>query len=695
MEGIVGVRLFPLFGLASDEMAGFLQSTVAECGLACIGAILCAHGQHVPLTELRNKHSISMTGMTLRRVRDIASEYRLNARAVKVELDELSCLRLPAILHWNMSHFVVLRSVSRKGVNVFDPSIGARQVSTAELNSCFTGVALELWPDDGFERREAKKAHSPLAITRMFSGLGGEVSRVLLFTFSIGAISLATPLQLQLLVDQALARNDRNLCLFILIGFGLLRIFGQIGVLLRSFATVRLSQYLAFNIQSNLIRRLISLPLTFFQTRHIGTLIAKFDSAHQVQEFLVRGAVSAAVDGVFAVVALILLFTYGPVLALACFSAIAAGQIVEISSLRYKTRIQTEKISAFALQNTNLVEMLSGIQALKLSGRSSEKIATWENAYSRYLMKESELSLANEAATAVQGIVRVVGDFLVLYLVTDSVFKSQLTIGMMVSFIAYSAYFSGALGSLIRLVLDFKMLSVPLNQLAEITLSEPESTAGLSSWKERGTIEFRDVWFRYDAGLPYTITNLSFSVAAGEYVAIKGRSGIGKTTILKLLLGVMKPERGEIHFDGIALDQFNLDAFRSRVGVVMQDDQLFTGSIIENVTMFDEQPDLELAHWAMSQSGTMADVARMPMGENSLVGDMGSSLSGGQKQRLFLARALYKKPTVLLMDEATSHLDDDGERLVCERLRALKITRLAIAHRAETLRSADRVIELK
>lgn len=672
--------------------AYFLQSTFAECGLACLGLVSGEHGLVISMRELRSRFHVSLHGTTLRRLIQIAEQLNLTARGVHLELEELGDLRLPAVLHWDMNHFVVLLKVGKGQLLLFDPAVGKRRMSMGEVSKHFTGVALELWPGLQFRKERRLK---PLALGDLlgaFSGLVPALGSVLLLSLVLSAAGLLAPLQLQLLIDQAVPQSDYDLLLLIVIGFAILQLFSTCGTFLRRFLTLRISQSLSLGMQGNLVRHLMALPLRYFQSRHIGDLLNKLESAGTVQAFLLSGAVSAAVDGLIAMAALGVLFTYGIGLALLTCLAVLAIEAVNLGLVGLRRQLAHEQQLASSREHTLIVEMLSGVQALKLSGRTSDRVAVWEAAFSQVLSRQSQQEGLSIVGDSVQGILGLLFNGLILFLLVQSVLRQEITVGMMMSFLAYRSYCAGALSGLVSSVVAYRMLAVPLERLADIVTTEPEGQHAAEVDLGDASIEFRDVWFRYDEALPYILRGFSFRVAPGEHVAIAGASGVGKSTILKLLLRIEVPERGEILVGGQPISGLNLQGYRARVGVVMQDDQLFTGSLMENITMFAEDVDEERVVRACQLACLTEDIARMPMGMMTMVGDMGSALSGGQKQRLILARAIYRQPSLLLMDEATAHLDPNTERQITQNISSLRCTRLTIAHRTETLETAERVL---
>ena len=287
----------------------------------------------------------------------------------------------------------------------------------------------------------------------------------------------------------------------------------------------------------------------------------------------------------------------------------------------------------------------------------------------------------------------------ILLLGAKLVMANQFSVGMLIAFISYKDQFVGRVSALIDQAIAFRMLGIQAERLADIVLTPPEEV-GIEREPRKGqgailpSIEVRNVGFRYAQGEPWVLRNVNIQIHAGESVAIAGPSGCGKTTLLKVMLGQLQPDEGEVFVGGIALKQLGLKCYRDQIGVVMQDDQLFAGSLAENIAFFDPATDQSQIEASAQLAAIHDDIIKMPMGYNTLVGDMGTALSGGQKQRVILARALYKKPNILFLDEATSHLDTGAESLVNQAIKGLSMTRITIAHRPSTLQMADRLVIL-
>ena len=350
-----------------------------------------------------------------------------------------------------------------------------------------------------------------------------------------------------------------------------------------------------------------------------------------------------------------------------------------------------------AKEGSHFLETLRAITPLKLFGREAERRARWQNLQQDVInrdIKTQKLGIvfrvANTLIFSAQGLA-------LFYIGADAVMRNALTVGMLMAFSSYASTFSGRLFSLIDLFVSLRMLSLHSERLTDIVLEPIEEEASQETDLSRlqCNITLKDVKFRYAEGEPWVLNGVNLHIREGENIALTGPSGCGKSTLCKIILGLLQPTEGEVLLDNISIKQIGFRAYRQLVGTVMQDDVLLAGSLQDNISFFDVNLNLEKVEECARLAAIHEEIVAMPMGYQTLVGDLGSSLSGGQKQRVLLARALYKQPRILALDEATSHLDVNNERKVNDALNKMKITRIAVAHRIETIQAAERVIEMK
>lgn len=683
------------------------QAEATECGLACIAMIAGYHGRQTSLAALRSRFSLSLNGSTLKTLIHIAAALGMEARPLRLNLDAVAKLALPCILHWRMTHFVVLATQGREGMVIYDPAAGRRPVSPTELSEHFTGIALELKPTQQFERRDDRQ---PLRLTDLWSritGLQRILLQTLLLSFLIQLFTLAAPFYLQLVVDDVLTKFDTSLLLVLAMGFGLLMLLQELATALRSFVILHLGSMLEFQVVSNLFRHLLRLPLQWYEKRHVGDILSRFLSTQPIRKMVAEGLVATLIDGLMATTTLVLMFVYSPLLGFVVTLAVACYLTLRMALYRPIRDRSENQIAARAEEQSTLIESIRGIQSIKTCGREVERHAHWQNKLADAVHNSLQLGSVRIAFSSANGVLFGVENTIVVYLGAVAVVEGSLTIGMLIAFMSYKQQVINSSVLLIERLIDFRLLSMHLERISDIALAEQE--AGLDSTRtdagpvnrycsngsaENGAIELRHVTFRYSDTEAPVLRDVCVSIHSGELVVIVGASGSGKTTLMKLLLGLCTPQEGSVFYCGQLLQEFGLARYRQAVGTVMQNDALLSGSIADNIAFFDFEPDLRKVENCAKQAAVHSDIANMPMGFDSLVGDMGSALSAGQRQRVLLARALYRDPQMLFLDEGTENLDEITEKSIVRTISTLNIIRICVAHRHQVTRAADRVLLL-
>ncbi|TXD99814.1 peptidase domain-containing ABC transporter [Mitsuaria sp. TWR114] len=680
-----------------------LQSEVAECGLACLAMIATAHGQATTLQDLRRRFPVALKGMKLRDLLEVAAGIGFSGRPLKLDLPFLAKLSLPCILHWDMNHFVVLARVRRGSVTVLDPAVGERRLSLDEVSAHFTGVAVELTPNADFKPAAPPPRVSLAALTGKVLGLRRSLVQILLVALVLELFAIVAPLCNQLIIDDVLTSGDRDLLKVLLIGFGLLLVTQTALGLARSWMLVLLTQTLSLQWRGNTFAHLLRLPVGFFERRHLGDITSRFGAVDAIQKTLTTAAIEALLDGLMGVAALVMMLIYAWPLALVVIAAVLLYGLLRWAAYRPLRDAAAERLVVAARESTHFLETLRAMTPLKLFGREQERRAQWQNLIVEVQNRDVRTAKLSMAMSTANTFLFGVENLLVLFLGAGLILDGQqagtvtMTVGMLFAFLSYKGQFTGRVSALINYAVELRMLGLHAERLADIALEppEPDEVPDHDLAHLEASLELRDVSFRYGEREPWILRHVNLTVPAGQSIAITGPSGSGKTTLLKVLLGLLAPEEGEVRYGGMPMRQLGLRNVRRQIGTVMQEDVLLTGSLADNIACFDTQPDPERVQAAAMLAQIHEDICRMPMGYQTLVGDLGSGLSGGQKQRVLLARAIYRRPRILALDEATSHLDVTRERAVTANLARLPLTRLMIAHRPDTIAAAERVIVLE
>jgi len=673
-----------------------IGAEAAECGLACMTMIGRFHGHDIDLNGLRQRFSLSLNGVTLRNLMTLADQLGFSTRAIRVEMESLAKVTAPAVLHWDLSHFVVLKSVGRRSAIIHDPSLGARTLGLDELSKHFTGVVLEITPSPQFRRMAAR---TPIRLDSLWSkstGFWGAALQILGLSAALQVAAFAAPLQIQLVVDNAIAQADGKLLSVLALGFGALVVVQAAIEALRGWAIQVFGNMLTFQMVGNLVRHLLRLPADFFEKRHVGDILSRIGSTVAIQDALTRGLVSALIDGVMALVVGLVLFLYSP--ALAAF--VIAGVLLNLAvawAFYPATRARTEeRLIASGREQSHLMETVRAATTIKLLGREAERESAWRNLYAGVINANVSVGKYQINVGFLQSAIVGLQTVLVIYFGAQSILAgSGFSVGMLLAFLSFRQTFTDRTLSLTNQAVQFRLLNLHLERLSDIVTAEPDVVAaGLPPVAVAGRIELRDLAFRYGASDPLVVQGVSLRIEPGEFVAVTGPSGGGKTTLLKLMLGLQPATHGEVFLDGQRATPELWRAWRERVGVVAQDDRLLSGTIADNIAFFDPDLGMERVHAAAMAAQVHADIVAKPMQYLSLIGDMGSSLSGGQRQRILLARALYRQPTILFLDEGTANLDERTEEVIADLIESLPITRIVVAHRPALIRRASKVVEL-
>ena len=672
-----------------------LQSEAAECGLVCLAMICHHYGLKYTLVDIRRQFSTSLKGMTLKAIIDASDCLGFSARPIRVELTELVHLKCPAILHWDMTHFVVLKRATPTKLWIHDPARGLRFMSMEMASRSFTGVALELTPI--VEIRLPKpgprlRFSDALGSTR---GLSGSISQLIGLAALLQMCGLAAPLVNQLVIDDVLGRGDTDLLSVVTVVMGGIIVISTFLSLLRGLIGTYFSAQLSFQMQANMLRHVLRLPVSWFEKRHLGDILSRFGSLKPIQDVLTTVITSVVLDGVTVLLSLVMLLVYAPVLTgvqVCGMLIVLLSRAVTFSWMRDK---MMEGMFLSARVQSTFMETIRGIRTFKTFGRERERFIHWQN--EQILQVQNSLDLARlgiwggAGASIVSGLQQVI----IWFLGARMVLSGHFTIGMLVAFQGFSGQFSGSASRLVGQVFTIRALGIHLERLADVASAEPEpEIAALRQPRETlsGDIKVKDLSFRYAEHEPWVLRRINLDIRAGEWVCLVGPSGQGKSTLMKVILGYYEAQEGHIEIDGERIDRYGMKNFRDKVGVVMQDDTLFSGTIADNISLFDPDMTMKKVEGAAKMAQIHDEIVDLPMGYQSLVGDMGSVLSGGQKQRIFLARALYRDPRVLFLDEGTANLDPENERLIMGVLGNLNITRVFIAHREAAVAGADRVI---
>jgi ATP-binding cassette subfamily B protein RaxB len=582
---------------------------------------------------------------------------------------------------------VVLKKASKGHVEVHDPAVGIRKIPMSEVSEHFSGIALELSPGANFSPIHARIAVSLRSLTGRVRGVIAALAQIFALAVSLEILALTGPFFLQWVVDQVLVSGDRDLLMLLGAGFLSVAIFSALITAARSLAITWLGAILNVQWTSNLFSHLMRLPLDWYEKRHVGDVVSRFGSIQSIQKTLTTQFIGSLLDGLMSVLTLAAMLLYSTWMTALVSALFALYGIVRWAFFSPLRRANEEHIVYAARQQSELLEAIRGSMPIKLANKQDDRLARYANATVSTINRDIKIQRLTIAFTLSNQLMFGIGRIALIWIGARLAIDNAFSAGMLIAFIAFSDQFVTRAAGLIDKWTDFRMLRLHAERIADIALTAPEKVAD-STWlgpTPEASIELRNVSFRYAEGDPWIVQHCNLRVDAGQSIAFVGPSGGGKSTLAKIVLGLLEPTEGEVLFGGIDIRKLGLDTYRQWVGAVMQDDQLFAGSIADNIAFFDPHVEMDRVVGAAQLAAIHDDISAMPMGYQALVGDMGSSLSGRQKQRVILARALYRAPKLLVLDEATSHLDVLREKTVNNAIERLPITRIVISHRPETV----------
>ena len=675
-----------------------LQSEAAECGLASLAMVARFHGHRVDLAGLRQRFPTSIKGMTLRQMIDVASDLELSARPVRLEPDDLDQLRLPAILHWDLNHFLVLERLDKAGVTLLDPARGRRRMTLAKFARHFTGVALELIPTAEFKPIEARVRTRLSDLWSRLTNYRSAFWQVLVLSLIMQVTALTAPFFIQLVIDEGVNQGESSLLTLLLVGFGMIYALQAVSRMLRSWVTLCLGESLSFQLGGNVVRHLLRLPMGWYERRHVGDILSRVGSIGPIQSLLTKGVVDAAIDSTLLVLTLLVMLAISVPLTAIVFTCTLFYLVLNQALYPALRARSEEEIVARAQEESFQMESLRAMRAIKLHGFETMRESGWRNRYAEVITAAYKSEMIRLKLSFGEDAIFSVSFLLTVYFGALAVIDQKLTIGLLLAFLSYRSSFASSASSLVSQWQKWRLIGLHLERLSDIVGEKKEVLSATARSGPRGTapaIRAVDLTFAYDMGGTPVLERANFEIPAGSMVAIVGPSGAGKTTLMRLLLGLLQPTSGTIEVDGTPLGATNMTHWRQRIGAVMQDDYLLSGTLGDNVSFFAAQPDQQRIEAAARFARIHDDIVKMPMAYHSLISDMGAALSSGQRQRILLARALYRGPDVLGLDEGTANLDEHTEGMIARGIAGLPMTRIAISHRPALVKCADIVLHVE
>ncbi|TMC22163.1 MAG: peptidase domain-containing ABC transporter [Chloroflexi bacterium] len=671
------------------------QMSAVECGAACLAMMLSYYGRKTSVSEVRERCNVGRDGLSALDIVKAARNYNLRVRAITVREDNLKRVTLPAIIHWEFNHFIIVERYTAKWVHVVDPALGRRRLSHEEFFNGFTGIVVMLEPSIHFNRSSIKrKVTLGSYILNYITITPLSLVQIIGASLVLQALGLAMPVLTAIVVDQIVPLRLHDMLNLLVIGIGLLILAQVLMTLVRSSVLLYLQTKVDTQMLLSFFEHLISLPQRFFLQRSSGDILSRLNSNIVIRDTISNQLISTVLDGSLVIVYLLILLKSSLLFGLVVAAIGLVQVILLLVSRRLVHNLAKRELQAQGRAQGYATEVLVGITTLKAVGAEQRAMHKWTNLLYDQMNASVRRSSVSSLLNTVIANIHAAAPLALLLLGTSLVLNGQLQAGSMLALVTLAGSFLNPLGSLVSSSLQVQLVHSHLERIADVLEAQEEQDAQSVTLPPRlsGHVRLDNVSFQYDQQSPMILHNINLTIEAGQKVAIVGRTGSGKSTLGALLLGMYLPTQGEIFYDNIPLRTMNYQAVRSQFGVVTQGATIFSGTIRENIMLNNPTMSIQQMAEAASAAAIHQDILQMPMEYETYIAEGGTSLSGGQRQRVALARALANKPALLLFDEATSALDVVTERIVERNLRALQCTQIIIAHRLSTVRNADVIL---
>jgi ATP-binding cassette subfamily B protein RaxB len=682
------------------------QDQIAECGLTSLTMIFQFHGLDVSLASLREKYPVSNQGQSLEDLIEICDNEGFMADGFKMEMNDFHELKLPAVIHWDLNHFVVLKEINNGIFTIHDPGLGKISYSEEEFSTHFTGFSLQIEPlttgefDDvksAWDKKDANNKMSLMYFIRQTSGFYKSLSFILFMTFVAQLLSMSIPSITQVIIDDFIvAQSSEYLWYFIGGGIGILA-FRYFAELIKSWSVIFIGYNWHANFSSYFYIRLLKLPLTYFESRSVSDIFSRFDALDELKDALTNRIVQGVIDGLMSIITLTAMFIYSGKMALISLAFLSIYLVLRVYIVTKEMKANKRFILEKVKETNSFYDTVSNILSVKIYGKESERYQQWKKHYLAAANESVVLSKSQMWYSSSENLLVGIESVVLMGVAATTVINGGISLGMMFAFFAYQLLFSAQSKSMINNILQMKLLGVHLDRLGDIEIQKiEENLLGKSSANHniKGKIEARNISFKYPGTKKYILKNFSMVIEPGENIVISGSSGCGKTTLMKILMGLIQAEEGEVLVDGVNINNMGLKNYRKNIAAVTQKESLVSGSVLDNIAFFSKPINMDQVELSIKQACIIDDIYDMPMQLQTITGNGSNTFSGGQEQRVLLARALYKEPKILFMDEATSYLDEATEKKIVNTLKSLKMTRISIAHRKETIAMASRIIKL-
>ncbi|PPU93406.1 peptidase domain-containing ABC transporter [Xanthomonas hyacinthi] len=672
------------------------QAEVNECGIACLTMISQAHGSKATLRAMRVRFPPSNYGTSVRDLVELGRSIGYRSTAYRIEPEHLAEIPSPCVALLDLSHFVVIKRIRGGCIFINDPAEGELKMAMGEFGNRFTGVVVAFGPPPEPISQELVERSGVLAF--LLAGVASRkltISAVVAVALILEVLLLLGPLLIQSFTDSVIQAGDVELAYVLMASFAGAALIQLAFGIYRNNLLSRLSEYLVVEWNVRISETLMRLPYSFFLRRASSEVYSRFRSIDVIQRTITNKFVESALDGLGLIFTMAMIFAYSPRLAVVTLIFGAVYACSRHFTFKNARDCEHAEIRETTAQHGILQEMLNGITTIKSGGLESVQLSRYESRTRAAAHAMARLQGWTSAGSTISKFLLQFHTVIIIGFGVLISLRGGMSFGMVIAYVSYSTQFIDRCTRVSDVFVDWRLVKIHNQRLSDI-LDEKPVVPGATPLPPSDAISIKveSLSYGYGADTESVLRAESFEIGAGECVAVIGRSGVGKSTLIKLMMGLLQPSSGTITFNEVALNEIDpVDLHRS-VACVLQDDQLFGGSVFENIASFAPNYSRDEVVAAAIKARIHDEIMAMPMGYETSVINMGKSFSAGQKQRILLARALYGSPKVIFMDEATSHLDVGNEVSIASAIAELNMTRVIVAHRPDTIRSADRVIEL-
>lgn len=671
------------------------QDETSECSLACMTMICNFYGANTSISKLRERFPIPTEGITVRNLVNTCGQLNFGVDVLKSELEGLATFKQPVLLHWDMQHFVVLKGVKNGKYIVYDPARGIRKLSAQSVSNHFTGIVVKAIPNENFKPLNDKKHVGLFDVVQDYGKYLKSILTVFILSLSLELFLLMQPFVFRQAIDELGPERQFDLQSSALI-LALVSVSLVISTYIRDKYVLNIASNVNFEITTDSFQKMLELPLDFFERRQIGQIIERYRVIDEIQNFFTSTVPTTIIDGFITLLTITLLFYLSPVVALlGCLTVLAYLAV----KLYFKDKLiagEIELMLASGSSSGHVIESLKSIFTIKTHGMESTRFNIWTNLFKSKIEADYNHTDLENRLNASKVFITSLNTAGLMITCAILYQQSIISLGLIFAILLYNSHFVFRSIQLVDKFIALLVLNKKVSRIEDILFNTAESYAyGKRPFQGlQKELSLKDLKFQFAFSNEELLKSASISLKKGGFYVLTGRNGTGKTTFIRLLLGLHKPVAGEILYDGVPLSNFDIQSLRNKVGCVTQDEHLFHGTILENITMFHPDPDLNRVVEVCNLVGVTEKVESLAMGFNTQIGDICTPLSEGEQQKLCIARALYKSPDIIIMDEGTANLDAESEHQIASALAKLDSTKIFIAHRPAVLDYADAEIKI-